>query len=321
MKTIRLITTALLLCMTLGMQAQAKRLTESERVAQRNLVDFLRTKGFTPSIDSSDQSVCFKKNGTLYWISVEGNSDMILYTLFRNGIKYADGEKKEHNYRSEIAVLAANRLNTTQIYKAYRSGASVRFCMPMYAANFDAFKAAFPSMMDEFDNVKKDFDLCYKACHATVDSIHDYWQDLDTTRVVIEQKGISNTAPTRNITITNIAVRNVDAADNVISDYDQGIRQSKSQFLQPRVELKANKKGVYKVGVRIYNPDGKLLVPSADSRFTTISTVNVKKDNKPEDYDLLKFGSRESDVWKAGEYVIKFYEDDTIIYEDKIHIL
>lgn len=321
MKTIKTFLTVILLIVLGGASAQAVRLNESEKQAQRSLIEFLRSKKFTPSIDSNDQTVCFKKDGTLYWISVKGDANKMLYTLYRNGIKFANPDDPKLSRKAEIAMMAANRLNASRTIKAYQSGGIVRFSFPMYAKTPENFEEVFALQMKAFDDLKQEFDNNYKLCKVKVDSIHNYWYGLDTTIVVVNQRNISNTAPTRNLTISRISVRNVDANDNVISDYDQGVRKSKSEFLQEKIYLKAAKNGMYKIGVRLYDPNGKLMVPRRDARFTTITTINVPKANKDGEYDLLKFGSKDSDIWEPGEYKIEFYEDDTCIYTDAINIL
>lgn len=318
---IRMFLAAILLSLFSGLSAYAVKLNESEKQAQKNLIEYLRSKKYTPSIDSNDQSVCFKRNNTLYWIELKGDANMMLYTLHRNGIKFALADDPKASRKAEVAMMAANMINETHVIKAYQKGGTVRFCMSMYASNTDAFNEAFTSQMKDFDKVKEDFDRYYKLCKVKVDSIHSYWYDLDTTSVVIEQKVMAKAHDNRNLEISRIAVRNVDNNDNIISDYDQGIRKSKASFLQEKVMLKADNAGVYKVGVKLYTPDGKLLLPSKDARFTTITTIKVPKANKEAEYDLLKFGSRDPKDWDAGEYKIEFYEDDTCIYTDAINIL
>ncbi len=321
MKTLRLIV-ALALVSLLGVaDMYAVKLNDSEKEVQRSLVEFLRSRKFAPSIDANDQSVCFKKDGVLYWIEFKGNSDMMLYTLYRNGVNYAKPDDPKLSHKSEVAMMATNMINTNGVVKAYQRGGTASFCMSMYAKTPTAFQEAFASQMRALSTVKDDFDKYYKYCKAKVDSIHRYWYDLDTAAVVMEQRATFTAAPARNLEISRISVRNIDVNDNIISDYDQGIRKSKASFLQPKVTLKADQSGMYKVGMKLYTPNHKLLLPSKDARFTTISTIKVAKGNKEAEYDLLKFGSKNPDDWAPGEYKIEFYEDDTLIYTDAINIL
>lgn len=301
--------------------AQNVTLNEVQKKAQKSIIEFLRSKHYSPSIDTNDQSVCFKKNDVLYWITFEGNSSPLLYTIHRKGIKFASDKDNTLNRRREIAEKAANMVCAQRIVKAYLNGNKVDFCLPMYAATPENFQQVFNAGMAAFDNIKQTFDNNYKKGRVIADSIHSYWSNLDTTVVVVPQNNVTEVVRQRNLTISSFSVRVVDAGGSVISDYDKSIRKNSCRYLQERVELSAKNDGVYKLGVKLYTPDGKLLVPNMEARFTTITTIDVPKANKSHTYELLKFGSDNGSIWKAGEYKIEFYEDDTKIYSESINIL
>lgn len=303
--------------------AQKVTLNDVQKKAQRSLIEFLRSKHYTPVIDSNDESVCFKKGDVLFWITFEGNSSPLLYTLHRKGIKFTNDNKGGNSNlrRREVAEKAANRVCAQGVVKAYSNGNRVNFSLPMYAATPEAFEQVFSESMAAFDRIKDTFDSNYNKERVVVDSIHSYWYDIDTTVVVVPQNNAPEVARQRNLTIKSFSARVVDAGNAVLSDYDKSIRKSNCHYLQERVEVTAKNDGVYKLGVKLYTPDGKLLVPYKDARFTTITTIDIQKANKPATFELLKFGSDKGDIWKAGEYKIEFYEDDTKIYTDAINIL
>lgn len=309
-----------LLCGNVAM-AQSVILNDVQKKAQKSIIEFLRTKHYSPSIDTNDQSVCFKKDDVLYWITFEGSHSPLLYTIHRKGIKFASEKDNTLNRRREIAEKAANMVCAQRVVKAYMNGNKVDFCLPMYAATPEDFQKVFGAGMAAFDNIKQSFDYNYKKGRIIADSIHNYWNNLDTTVVVVPQNNVVEVAKQRNLSISSFSVRVVDAGGSVISDYDKSIRKNNCRYLQERVEVKANNDGVYKLGVKLYMPDGKLLVPYKDARFTTITSINVPKANKANTYELLKFGSDNGNIWKAGEYKIEFYEDDTKIYSNTINIL
>lgn len=301
--------------------AQNVTLNEVQKKAQKSIIEFLRSKHYSPSIDTNDQSVCFKKNDMLYWITFEGNSSPLLYTIHRKGIKFASDKDNTLNRRREIAEKAANMVCAQRVVKAYMNGNKVDFCLPMYAATPEGFQQVFNASMAAFDNIKQVFDNNYKKGRVIADSIHSYWNNLDTTVVVVPQNNAPEVARQRSLSVSSFSVRVVDAGGSVISDYDKSIRKSQCRYLQERVELTAKNDGVYKLGVKLYTPEGKLLVPNKNARFTTITTVDIPKANKTNTYELLKFGSDNGKVWKAGEYKIEFYEDDTVVYSSTINIL
>lgn len=319
MKTIKILCFAIALMCCGAMTAQT--LNDAQKKAQKSLIEFLRTRHYSPSIDTNDQSVCFKKNDVLYWITFEGSSSPLLYTIHRKGIKFANDKDKTLSRRREIAVQAANMVCAKRVVKAYMNGNRVDFCLPIYAATPEDFQQVLSAGLSAFDNIKKTFDESYNKGRAVADSIHDYWSNHDTTVVVVPQYNAPEVARQRSLSISSFSVRVVDSGNGVISDYDKSIRKSNCRYLQERVELSAKNDGAYKLGVKLYTPDGKLLVPNKDSRFTTITTIDVPKANKTNTYELLKFGSDNGNIWKAGEYRIDFYEDETKIYSSTINIL
>jgi len=314
---------ALFVCGSMGAQKKAT-LNDVQKKAQQSLIEYLRTKHYSPTIDTQDQSVCFKKNDLLFWVTFEGNTAPLLYTIHREGIKFTtdkDGKEKVSRKR-EVAQMAANEVTARRTVKAFLSrGGRVEFCLPVYAATPEEFQNVFERSLAAFNDIKKTFDDYYKKSRNVIDSIHSYWYDLDTTSVVLEQKNVPGTVEAKNLKISGISVRVVNADGSVVSDYDKAIRRGQCRFLQEKVTLTSAKDGAFKIGVKLYNKDGKLFVPHKGTRFTTVTTIDVPKAGKVVEAELLKFGTDVEDYWKAGEYKIEFYEDDTLIYTDAINIL
>lgn len=310
---------ALLCC--LAARAQRVKLNEAQKKAQTVIMTSLRAINYSPTIDTNDQSVCFKKGDLLYWITFEGKSSPLLYTIHHKPIKFSLDNGNDLSRRREVAEKAANMVNSRLTVKASMTGSRVNLSFPMYAASPEDFTRVLPACLDAFSSVRKEFDECYKIARVKTDSIHDYWTNVDTMTVVVPQKNVAEAASQRNLTISSISVRVVDDGNNVISDYDKGIRRKNCRYLQESIEMTAKNDGVYKVGVRLYTPEGKLLVPDKAARFTTVTTVDVRRANKMATYELLKFGSDDDQMWKAGEYKIEFYEDDNKIFTDAINIL
>lgn len=321
MKTNRLFTLAIGLTMVLSAQAQKVAVTPQQEKAQKSIMDALRTKGFSPSIDTEDQSVCFSSGGVFFWITIEGKNAPLLYTIHRRSIKFSDDKDHQLARKKEIAEKAANRVSAETQVKAYLNGNKVDFVFPMYADTPENFGKVLAKGLDAFKNVKEKFDNGYMASKASVDSIHRYWNNVDTTYIVIPQKKVSEALVASKLNVKGIEARVVDGKDQVVTDYDMSIRKNKCFFLQEKIILTAEKSGVYKIGVKLYAPNGKLILPEANAKYTTSTLVNVAKANKEGNYELTKFGSDDNKVWKAGEYKIEFYNEDELIYSDAINIL
>ena len=63
-----------------AVQMFAGDLTPVQEKAQRSLYAFLQKEKYDPTVDSSDNSVCFRRGGVLYWITFDGDTP-ILYTF------------------------------------------------------------------------------------------------------------------------------------------------------------------------------------------------------------------------------------------------
>lgn len=317
----RILITAMGMLIGSSVFAQKVTLNDVQQKAQKATVDFLRSKRYSPSIDTRDQSVCYKKGDILYWITFEGNSEPLLYTIHRKSIRFADEKDKNIKQKREIAEMAAGKVCAERTVKSYMDDTKVNFEFPMYVASLDDFYKIFNRGMEAFDDIKKTFDEKYQESKKEVSERHAYWQNLDTTIVVVPQNNLPGTVQEKSLTISDISVRVVSVDGAVLSDYDKGIRRGSCRFLQERITLSANKAGVYKVGVRLYTPDKKLLVPEKGAQFTTITTIEVPRANKSGVFELLKFGADNDKLWKAGEYKIEFFEDNIKIYENAINIL
>ena len=321
MKNIKTLLIFLLLAVFGGSGAMAQ--TVSQNMAANVLMDYLKTRGFSPVYDSKDNSVNFKKGDILFWITMERENNGMLYTLHRRHIRLVDPKDSPTiaNRKRENAEKAVNLLNNKAPYKAYLNGNRVEFTYSSFAPNPKDYTLALGTMLNDMDNIKKDFDFYYKISRNKTDSIHKYWLNLDTIHEVVPQQMRPTTVSGRNLSIQNIAIRNLGAGNEVLSDYNQALRKNKTQFVQPKVTVIGKDDGTYKIGVKIINPKGKIYIPTKGAEFTTVTTFNIKKGGKAQEVTLESFGSAKPDFWQPGEYKILFFEDNHQIYEDAFNIL
>ena len=116
--------------------AAATELTGEQLAFRSAVMNFLRSEGFVPKVDTRDESIEFKKEGERYWIYVEESSPFYV-TLQREGYSIeADQAAKS----KEIA----NRVNRTKkAAKVYVSEASVTFVVEMFAPSAESFEKVF----------------------------------------------------------------------------------------------------------------------------------------------------------------------------------
>lgn len=310
---------------SMGMMAQKKAIAVKEPSTREAIMNYLRVQGFSPKYFSDDNSINFKWKKEVYWITTDRKEKVTRYTVHCFPVEFKKNPKDPGrlNRQREVAAQATNAINASHDYKMFLKGNSVNIEFPIYASNVKDFLNVFPDLLLAMENAKRDFQKSFRASRAVCDSIHGFWMNNDTTIRVMKQpaQNVAIKKHNANIKIISTSARNVTSGGSVISDYDQGLRTSKMEFLQPKITYTASNKGTFKIGVKIYTPDKKLLLPAKDARYTIVSTVTVKKTDKELEQDLDIFGSKEKDAWEPGEYIIEYYEDDIPVYNDAFNLL
>lgn len=319
-KIISIVATAL--CMLLCSNV-ASAITKAEQEAQAAVKTYLNSKGWHTEIDSRDNSVNFSRNNILYWITFQEKENGVLYTLHRKTIKmeYENHSKETNSRRVENAVIAANLMNGKFPFKTLVSGTKVEFVFPIIAATPADYTKVFSSVFNAMSNLQPDFDKCYDRAKLITDSIHTYWRENDTTQLVVPQANqpeLKNITP--NLTLSNnVDFRIINEKGEEITPYGQSIKLANLKFIQPQINVQAKKKGQYNIGMVIYTPGGKKLVPYQNALNTTETDVEVN--TKPTLVELEAFGSKDGSFWEYGDYNVIFYEGDIELGTASFHVL
>lgn len=278
----------------LSMNVMAQKMTEDATKAQKALVDYLRTEGMAPSIDTRDNSVCFKSNEVFYWVTFDGTSP-VLYTIHRKGLKF----DQDSTFKSSCARYACNMVNLKHKIKCTYGKKRVEFILQTYAKEPSDFHGGFRKMLAAFKGVDATYKENYNKAYdkSAKDSIERY-------KPIIPDTPIGNSP----LTVTNIAFGNFDAAGNMISDYDQALRKSACRFIKASVYVTCAEKGIFKLGVKIVSPDGKAMLATKGVEYSATANVEIKKPDKEQECILGPYGSDKADFWKAGEYKVEIYD-------------
>ena len=156
MKTIRIFSIVIGLCLSLSAMAQ-KTLTSDGAKAQKALMESLRSSGITPSIDTRDNSVCFKYKDVFYWVTFDGNSP-VLYTIHRKGLNFDD----DADFKSSCAMTASNEVNRKHKVKCLVNEKRIEFIIQTYAKEPNDFHGGCGKMLAAFDDVDKTFKGAYE---------------------------------------------------------------------------------------------------------------------------------------------------------------
>lgn len=282
----------------LGAMAQS-RLNSTEQKAQDALRDFFRSKNRAYNIDAQDNSFLFKEGDVVYWVtfkSASSSSPVILYTLQRKGFKY----EKEGTFKAECVYEACNEVNrSNHVVKAICKGKEVFFYSEMYAKSPEDFYNVLDQNVDAFKGVPETYKKTYAAAL-------DAWRKdsiAQNAPLVIDQPvGKSE------LTVSSVSFCSRDTKGNILVDYDAPLRKSNVNCIVAEVALEAAEKGVYKIGMKIYNPDGKIMLPKAGAEYTTTKNFTLPKAKVPYGVELDPYGSDSADTWKAGEYKVEIYD-------------
>ena len=292
----------------------ARALTQQEKAACDHIYRYMTDRNYTCEFDSRDESLNFRYNGTLYWITFKANNNDMIYTLHRKPIIMAkEGQNQfEANLDREKGTWAANLMTGTNTYKAFLTGNKIDLQFPNISSSTEEYCKVLMSLLNEFESSKTDFNQeFYKATEIT-DSIHSYWSSPSLTMEKMPSYG-NQPSP---LMINKVEFQNVASDGKVLSEYGYPLLSSQMEYLQPRVNLQASDKakGSYVLILKIIDPYGKTLVKDWALNFTANSIVEVKNTNA-QNYPLSLIGTEAIGFWVPGAYRIEIYNEGDLIYK------
>lgn len=301
MRTLKLISLMLFVVAT---SAFAGDLTPAQESAQRKLYAYLHEQKFSPSIDTSDNSVCFRSGGVLYWIALEGDSP-ILYSFQRTAFRVGNGDDA---YKRRPAAIAANEVNRKhKAVKLTVDEKKVYIAIQVYAAKTEDFTAVFHKYFSQFQNVHDDFIKAYRSALVSEPKMEP--------QLPVAPSDL------RDI-ITNVSFRLVDGNGNEMVAYDQPLRSFNAKFIQARLDFGPwrEKEEDFLLQIRVTRPDGKpIYLPG--KKVSAEMNVTLKKTKKAQSVEFDRFGSNKEGFWKAGEYKVEIIESGDVIYKTTFNIL
>ena len=302
----------LICCMLIASAVQviAGDLTPVQEKAQRSLYAYLMKEKFDPSVDPSDNSVCFRRAGVLYWITFTEDSP-ILYTFHRKAFKVGNDA---NSYKRTPAIIAANEVNCShKTVKLTVEEKKVEIAIQVYASKPEDFTSVFNSYFKRFEDVDTDFKTAYKtALKAEKDAAER-----------IEQEARKNIPPSilRDY-VTNVSFRLLDENGNEKSAYDQPLRSFNARYIQARIEFNPwkDKDTDFKIQLKVTKPDGNpIYLPN--KKVTAEGDITIQKSKKNQMIEIDQFGSSKEGFWKAGEYKVEVIEGGDIVYLTSFNIL
>lgn len=307
MKTLKIIISLLI---AVSASAFAGDLTQAQKEAQLKLYNYLQKKKYEPSVDTSDNSVCFRRGGVLYWITFEENSP-ILYTFHRKAFKVGTDPT---SYKRRPSILAANEVNRRhKTVKISVEDKKVEIAIQVYAAKTEDFTTVFSNYLSKFENVDTDFKYEYEM------ALRAERESMDR----IEEEALKNLPPSVLADkVVNMSFRLLDASGAEKSAYDQPLRSFNARFIQARIEFAPwrEKDADFELQMKVTRPNGKVIY-SPGKKVTAEMTVTLEKSKKNQMVEFSQFGSAKEGFWKAGEYKVELIESGDVIYTTTFNIL
>lgn len=308
MKTLNLIV-GLLIAYSASVFA-AGDLTPAQEKAQRSLYAYLQKEKYEPTVDTSDNSVCFRRNGVLYWITFDEDSP-ILYTFHRKAFKVGEDET---SYKRKPSIIAANEVNRKhKSLKLTVEEKKVDIAIQVYAAKTEDFTAVFSKYFSQFGNVDVDFKKEYQIAKNAEQEARDK----------AEQEARKNLPPSvlRGL-ISNMSFRLVDDNGTEKTAYDKPLRSFNAKYIQARLEFSSwtEPETEFKLQLKVTRPNGQAIYLPG-KKVSVESKVTLKKTKKPQFVELDQFGSTKPGFWKAGEYKVEVMESGDVVYTTTYNIL
>ena len=170
------------------------------------------------------------------------------------------------------------------------------------------------NMLAAFNDVDKTFKNTY-------DKVYDQWmKDSIAKNKPITPEVVIGKSP---LAVTDIAFGNFDAKGGVISDYNKPLRKSAIKYIKAIVDVSAEDRGLFKLGMKIVNPDGKPMIATKGVEYCATANVEIKKANRVQQCEFDSYGSDDANFWKAGEYNVEIYdfEKGIQLYKTTFNIL
>lgn len=301
----------LLCCLlfTFAIYGFAGDLTPAQEKVQRALYAYLDKNKYNPEVDT-DNSVCFRVGGILYWINIDEESP-ILYTFHRKGFKVGE---EETSFKRRPAIMAANDVNCKHnTVKLTVEEKKVEVIMQIYAAKTEDFTAVFNKYLKCFDKVDEDFKKAYSTALRAEKEASDR----------AEQEARKNLPPSvLRDHVAGISFCLLDADGKEKSAYDQPLRSFNARYIQARIEFNPwkEKDTDFKLQLKVTRPDGNPIY-FLGKRVTTESDVTILKSKKNQMIEINQFGTNKEGFWKAGEYKVELLEGGDVIYTTTFNIL
>lgn len=139
----------------------AEELTSEQLQFRTDVFNFIKEEGFAPFIDTSDNSVMFKREGVQFWITVQDDSPFYI-EFHREGMGCADADKTK-------VLWTVNELNRTKkCIKCIKSNDSITIVIELFCHSSEEFKYLFYRCIKALNNAEAELQDTYASAPTSL---------------------------------------------------------------------------------------------------------------------------------------------------------
>ena len=295
----------------------AQKLTADQEKAQRTVYFYLEDNGYNPTVDESDNSVCFRKDGVFYWITFTGETPL-LYTINRKG--FALNDENPDLFIPRIATKAANEVNKN--YNGVRivlgeKKATVK--AEAYCKTGEDFTEIFPRLYGQFDKIAREFKKVYK-------------KEFEINQALEEKKAEEayKERPASELVgqVKEVKFRLCDKDKNPTTTFGAPLKSAGTGYIQASFTLAPRKAAdkSYDFELRIVSeatvtdPTGVYGDTKPARKMKIVNTIELKKSKKEATYIFDPAGGEDNGYWRSGRFNYQIIEAGSVIYEGSFNI-
>jgi hypothetical protein len=141
--------TIIFACFCAGLWGQTELNTQQKKL-QNDIVSYLRTEGFAPSIDE-DGDIMFKREGITHYVIIDRTEDSPYFLILQRGLNIEEG------YDKQKVLQIANEVNYYKGIKVRLYDTSISIRAEMFLQNAEHFKAVFYRIIALMNFAKNEF--------------------------------------------------------------------------------------------------------------------------------------------------------------------
>lgn len=273
-----------------SVRLDAEEMSSQARRFKNSVKTFLIEEGYSVEESSSGSGWIFKKDGINYMITFSKENPVFVKIL---SLITSPGTKNSCDILSALNAMNAEYCCIKGTYDADEN--DVMLAIEAYYHSTEEFRYTFSQNM-----------AVLSACHDKYDEF------ISNSTGGHSGSYTGSSASSAPVVFMSALVANCDVDNNIINDFGSSIFSYRTRYLEPKLTLKVNRANTYKIGVKLYTPDGNLSTGgSSTDGYSYVDTKSLATGTR--EVILSGWGKDVNGNWPAGDYRFEFYVDGKYI--------